>query len=69
MLFFIVVIIVVVIVTSSGKLEDVVDVNGLNEIVVALEPGVTLVADPGNVMTAVRRATLKLIICNELITF
>jgi hypothetical protein len=34
-------------------------VDGLDEVVVALEPGVTLVTDPGDVVAAVRRSTLK----------
>ena len=40
--------------TSSGQLQDIVDVNGLNEIVVALEPRVALVTNPSDVVTAVR---------------
>ncbi len=42
-----------IIFTSSGQLENIVDMNGLNEIVVALEPGVTLVTNPSDVVTAV----------------
>jgi hypothetical protein len=47
------IVIIVVVVTSARKLEDVVDVNGLNDVIVALEPGVALVTDPSHVVTAV----------------
>ena len=38
--------------------------DGLNEIVVALEPRLALVTNPGDVVTAVRRATLGSILQN-----
>ena len=45
--------------TSAGEFEDVVDVNGLDEVVVALEPGVALVPDPSDVVAADERPALE----------